>query len=452
MSRTCLTIILAAGKGTRMKSPLPKVLHRVAGLPMVAHVVNTAIEAGSSKIALVTGHGAGEVKSALQALNLSVDDFTQDQQLGTANAAAAARAAIDEGYDDVLVVFGDTPLVMAETLKSARRELANGTDLVVMGFHAESPTGYGRLVENDGKLIAIVEEKDATDAERKIQFCNGGLMAFNGRHIGAILDAIDDTNAAKEFYLTDAVKVASKSGLRVSAIRASADEVLGVNTRVELAQVETIWQNRARKKHMLGGVSMIAPETVFFHYDTVIEEDVTLEPHIFFGPKVVVKSRANIRAFSHLEGASIGNDCEIGPFARLRPGANLGSSSKVGNFCEVKNADVAVGAKINHLTYIGDASIGENSNIGAGTITCNYDGMNKFKTTIGANAFIGSNSSLVAPVMIGDNAYIASGSVITKDVPVDAVGFGRARQDNKDGLAVALRARIKAIKLAKQKT
>lgn len=452
MARTCLTIILAAGKGTRMKSSLPKVLHPIAGLPMVAHVVNCAKQAGSDKIAIVTGHGGNDVENQLQNIGVNAQYYTQAEQLGTANAVAAARSAIDQGADDVIIMFGDTPLVEVATLAKMRDELAEGADLVVVGFRTNEPHGYGRLVEAEGALKAIVEEKDANDDQRKITFCNGGLMGFAGAHLGALLDRIDNKNAKGEYYLTDAVEIANKLGLKVVAIEASNEEVLGVNTRVELANVEMFWQQRTRKNHMLAGVSMLAPETVFFHHDTAIGDNVTMEPNIFFGPKVTVQSGARIRAFSHIEGANIGEGAEIGPFARLRPGANLGPSTKVGNFCEVKNADVAKGAKINHLTYIGDASIGAGTNIGAGTITCNYDGMNKHKTTIGENAFIGSNSSLVAPVSIGTNAYIASGSVITNDVPEDAVGFGRTRQTNKAGMATILRARIKAIKDAKTKS
>lgn len=451
MTRKCLTIILAAGKGTRMKSDLPKVLHPVGGLPMVLHAINAAKTAGTDSLAIVTGHGSELLGDALNSHSIEAQTCVQQEQLGTANAVDAARSVIDDGFDDVLVMFGDTPLVKPEKLIEAREKLKAGADLVVIGFETANPFGYGRLVVNDGKLTAIVEEKEASAAERAITFCNGGLMAFNGHKLGGLLDQIDNKNAKGEFYLTDAVAVANAQGLNVEAMVASEEDVLGVNTCVELANVEHIWQERVREKHLLDGVSMTAPHTVFFHHDTKIDAGVIIEPNVFFGPKVSVAKGAKIRAFSHLEGAQVGINAEVGPFARLRPGANLSEKAKVGNFCEVKNADIAEGAKVNHLTYIGDASVGAGANIGAGTITCNYDGMNKFKTTIGEGAFVGSNSSLVAPVTIGDNAYIASGSVITHDIPADAVGFGRARQETKPGLAVKLRERIKAIKEASKK-
>lgn len=451
MTRTCLTIILAAGKGTRMKSDLPKVLHPVGGLPMVMHAIHAAKTADTDKLAVVTGHGSELLNDALKANGVDAQTCIQKEQLGTANAVDAARSVIDEGFDDVIAMFGDTPLVRPETLIEARAKLKAGADVVVIGFETENPFGYGRLVVKDEQLTAIVEEKEANEAERAITFCNGGLMAFNGRTLGGLLDNIDNNNAKGEFYLTDAVAVANAQGLQVEAMVASEEDVLGVNNRAELANVEQIWQQRIREKHLLDGVTMTAPHTVFFHHDTKIDAGVIIEPNVFFGPNVHVEKGAKIRAFSHLEGASVGVNAEVGPFARLRPGANLSEKSKVGNFCEVKNADIAQGAKVNHLTYIGDAYIGAGANIGAGTITCNYDGMNKFKTTIGEGAFVGSNSSLVAPVTIGDNAYIASGSVITNDIPQDAVGFGRARQETKPGLAVKLRARIKAIKEATKK-
>lgn len=451
MARQCLTIILAAGKGTRMKSPLPKVLHEVAGMPMVGHVVASAKQAGSDSLAIVTGHGSDEVRKTLDSLDIQADYFVQKDQLGTGDAVNAARQAISTCPDDILVMFGDTPLVKSETLLAARQQLADGADVIVIGFRTNDPSGYGRLVEKNGHLMAIVEEKEASAEQKTITFCNGGLMAFNGKHLPAILDQIDNDNNKGEYYLTDAVEIANNMNLRVVAIETPFESILGVNTRVELAEVEALWQEKTRKRHMLAGVAMTAPETVFFQHDTSLGKNVTLEPNIYFGPGVRIADNARIRAYSHLEGCSVGEGAEVGPFARLRPGADLGSSSKVGNFCEVKKAEIGAGAKVNHLTYIGDAVIGAGANIGAGTITCNYDGYNKFNTKIGNNAFIGSNSSLVAPVSIGDNAYIASGSVISDDVPDDALGIGRARQENKPGLASKLRARFKAIKAASKK-
>ena len=447
--RTCLSIVLAAGEGTRMKSNLPKVLHQVAGLPLVSHVVKAVQGTGKSDVALVVGRGADEVRGAVEKVADAVSAFEQKERLGTAHAVLAARAAIERGYDDLLIVFGDTPLIEAHSLQAARNKLSEGADVVVIGFRPASPHGYGRLIEEGGKLTAIIEEKEASEAQKKIGFCNGGLMAVRGSHALALLDAVDNKNAKGEYYLTDIVGLAHGKGLNVVAIEVPVDNVIGINNRAELAEAENIWQNRKRQEMMLAGVTLIAPETVFFSHDTLVEADVVIEPNVFFGQGVHVASGALIHAFSHIEGAKIGVNAEIGPFARLRPGANLGEKSKVGNFCEVKNAQVGKGAKINHLTYIGDATVGASSNIGAGTITCNYDGYNKYKTVIGENAFVGSNSSLVAPVSIGDNAYIASGSTITDDVPADALAFGRARQETKEGRGKILREKYAAIKVAK---
>jgi bifunctional UDP-N-acetylglucosamine pyrophosphorylase / glucosamine-1-phosphate N-acetyltransferase len=447
--RTCLSIVLAAGEGTRMKSSLPKVLHQVAGLPLVCHVVKAVQGTGKSDVALVVGRGADKVQAAVEKVADAVTSFEQTERLGTAHAVLAAREAIARGYDDLLIVFGDTPLIEAQSLQAARSKLEEGSDVVVIGFRPTSPQGYGRLIEENGKLVAIVEEKEATEAQKKIGFCNGGLMAVRGAHTLALLDAVDNKNAKGEYYLTDIVGLAHEKGLNVTALEVPVDNVIGINNRAELAEAENIWQNRKRQDMMLAGVTLIAPETVFFSHDTLIEADVIIEPNVFFGPAVHVAAGALIHAFSHIEGANIGEKAEIGPFARLRPGANLGEKSKVGNFCEVKNAEVGKGAKINHLTYIGDATVGASSNIGAGTITCNYDGYNKYKTVIGENAFIGSNSSLVAPVEIGENAYIASGSTITDNVPADALAFGRARQETKEGRGKILREKYAAIKAAK---
>lgn len=433
-----------------MKSSLPKVLHPIAGLPIVAHVAKAVHGAGGSDIALVVGRGAEKVEAAVRSIVSGVTVHEQTERLGTGHAVLAASSAIESGYDDILVVFGDTPLVETAALEQARAKLAAGADVVVMGFRPQNPHGYGRLVEQDGRLIAIREEKDASDAEQKIGFCNGGLMALRGDSALALLGKIANSNAKGEYYLTDVVEIANAQGKSVVAIEISPDNVIGINTRAELAEAETIWQNRKRRAMMLAGVTMQAPETVFFAHDTLIEADVILEPNIVFGPGVSIAGGAVVHAFSHLEGAKVGPNATVGPFGRLRPGADLAAKAKVGNFVEVKNAKIGVGAKISHLTYIGDATVGADANVGAGTITCNYDGYNKALTEIGANVFVGSNSSLVAPVSIGDNAYIASGSVITANVPADAVAFGRARQEIKEGRAVQLRARYAAQKLARK--
>jgi bifunctional UDP-N-acetylglucosamine pyrophosphorylase/glucosamine-1-phosphate N-acetyltransferase len=439
--RTCLSIILAAGEGTRMKSALPKVLHKLAGLPMVAHVIRAAEAAGAGNLALVIGHGADQMREAAAKFAPRAETFVQEQRLGTAHAVLAARAAIARGHDDILVMFGDTPLIDPGALTVARLKLAEGAAVVVIGFRTDDPTGYGRLIEKGGRLVAIREEKDASAKERAITFCNGGLMAIAGKHALALLDAVGNANAKGEYYLTDIVEIAGSKGLDAVAIEASFDNALGINNRAELAEAEAIWQKRRRREAMLSGVALIAPETVYFSHDTEIGADTVVEPNVWFGPGVTVEAGATIHAFSHLEGATVASGCEVGPFARLRPGADLKTKAKVGNFCEVKKAVVEKGAKVNHLTYIGDAVIGAGANIGAGTITCNYDGYSKFLTEIGENAFIGSNSSLVAPVSIGNGAYVASGSVITESVPDDALAFGRARQKTMPGKAKELRAR-----------
>lgn len=449
--RSCLAIILAAGESTRMKSSLTKVLHPIGNRPMIAHVVDALAGAGITDVALVLGRDAEKVETAARNQSVRSETYIQTQRLGTAHAVLAARDAIKRGYDDILIVFGDTPLLTASPLQATRAGLAAGSDVVVVGFMAADPYGYGRLIVENGELVAIREEKDATPAERKITYCNGGLMAIDGRKALALIDKIGNANVKGEYYLTDIVEVVRASGGHATAVEAPEDELTGCNTRADLAFIERLWQQRRRTELMLSGVSMIAPETVFLSYDTKIDHDVMIEPNVVFGPGVTVESGAVLHAFSHLEGAHVGAGAAVGPFARLRPGANLGIDSKVGNFCEVKKAEIGAGAKVNHLTYIGDAVIGASSNIGAGTITCNYDGINKHETRIGANAFIGSNSALVAPVTIGDGAYVASGSVITQDVPDDAVAFGRARQENKLDRAKAIRERNAAIKAAKRK-
>ena len=451
MERTCLAIILAAGESTRMKSAMSKVLHPVAGRPMIAHVVDALASASIAEVALVVGRDAEAVSTAASTGSVTVSSFLQKERLGTAHAVLAAREAIEKGYDDVLVVFGDTPLITAAPLRAARERLAAGNDVVVIGFETADPTGYGRLIVKDGELLAIREHKDASEEERRITYCNGGLMAISGGKALDLLGRIGNANAKGEYYLTDLAEIVRSLGGRAIAVEAPEEELTGCNTRAELAYIERLWQQRRRHELMLAGVSMIAPETVFLAWDTELAQDVLVEPNVVFGPGVRVESGAVIHAFSHLEGAYVRAGATVGPFARLRPGADLGPKSKVGNFCEVKKAEIGAGAKVNHLTYIGDAFVGAGSNIGAGTITCNYDGVNKHVTRIGENTFIGSNSSLVAPVAIGDGALVASGSVITADVPDDAVAFGRARQEIKPGRAPILRERYAAEKAARKK-
>ncbi|MCF6368530.1 bifunctional UDP-N-acetylglucosamine diphosphorylase/glucosamine-1-phosphate N-acetyltransferase GlmU [Rhizobium halophilum] len=450
MGRTCLAVILAAGDSTRMKSSMSKVLHPIAGLPMIGHVMGAVSSADIADVALVVGRDAEAVADAARVSAVKVRTFLQTERLGTGHAVLAARDAIAEGFDEILVTYGDAPLVTAGPFAAARAQIANGADVAVIGFHTDRPTGYGRLLVENGELVAIREEKDATDEERKITWCNSGIMAINGGKALALLERIDNQNVKGEYYLTDLVEIVRAAGGRAVAVDAPEAEMAGCNNRAELAVLERLWQERRRHELMVSGVTMIAPETVFLAFDTEVGQDAVIEPNVVFGPGVTIESGAVIHAFSHLEGAHVSSGAAIGPFARLRPGAKLAAKAKVGNFCEVKNAAVGEGAKINHLTYIGDAVIGARTNIGAGTITCNYDGVNKHVTEIGADAFIGSNSALVAPVSIGDGAYVGSGSVITEDVPADALGLGRARQENKPGRAAVVRERALALKAAKK--
>ncbi|GLK55685.1 bifunctional UDP-N-acetylglucosamine pyrophosphorylase/glucosamine-1-phosphate N-acetyltransferase [Methylopila capsulata] len=445
-ARSCLTIVLAAGEGTRMRSDIPKVLHKVAGRSLVGHALAGALEAGSDALAVVVGPGREDVAAEVAALAPGAPVFVQTERRGTAHAVLAAREALAGGFDDVLIVYGDTPLVRAETLKRLRAPLARGAGVVVLGFEAGDPTGYGRLISEGSSLVAIREEKDASDAERAIKLSNGGLMAISGAHALALLEGVGNANAKGEFYLTDVVEGAVRSGLAVAVEAAPEAEVQGVNDRAQLATVEAELQRRLRAAALAGGATLIAPETVFFAHDTRLGRDVVVEPNVVFGPGVTVGDGAVIHAFSHLEGAEVGAGVSVGPFARLRPGARLAAKSRVGNFVEVKNARIGEGAKLNHLTYVGDAEVGPRANLGAGTITCNYDGVSKFRTVIGADAFVGSNSTLVAPVTVGEGAYVGAGSVIVEEVPADALAIGRGRQVTKEGRAAKLRAMQKAKK------
>ena len=444
--RTCLAIILAAGEGTRMRSPMPKVLHALGGRSLLAHVIVASRAAGSDDLAIVVGSDHEAVTSDAHKYAPKAHIFEQRERRGTAHAVLSARKAIARDVDDVVVMFGDTPLVRAETLSKLRAALAEGAVVAVLGFTPGDPTGYGRLLMRGRELVAIREERDATPEERKIGLCNGGLMALDGKHALAILDRIGNANAKSEYYLSDAVTVARDLGLTAVAIETSEDDVRGINTKVQLAEAEAVLQQRLRMAALEAGVTMAAPETVHLSADTKFGKDVTIEPHVVFGPGVTVEDGAMIRSFSHLEGAHVGKGARVGPFARLRPGTDLGKGVHIGNFVEVKEASIEAGAKANHLTYIGDARIGEGANIGAGTITCNYDGVAKHRTDIGKGAFIGSNAALVAPVTVGDGAYVATGSVITDNVPADALAIARGRQVVKDNRARVLRERKAAAK------
>jgi bifunctional UDP-N-acetylglucosamine pyrophosphorylase / glucosamine-1-phosphate N-acetyltransferase len=451
-SRTCLTIVLAAGEGTRMRASRPKVLHAIGGRSLIAHVLAAAGTAGGAQ-AVVVGPAQGAdqhaVVAAVKAAMPGAELFVQEERRGTAHAVLAAKPALARSADDVVIVFADTPLITPQTLARLRGALAQGAAVAVLGFRPADPTGYGRLIvgpagEPGGGLLAIREEKDATAQERAIGLCNAGLMALRGDTALAILERIGDDNAKHEFYLTDAVAVARGLGLATAALETEEDEVRGVNTQAQLAEAEAVLQRRLRAAAHDAGVAMTAPETVHLSADTRLGRDVVIEPYVVFGPGVTVEDGAVIRSFSHLEGATIGRGARVGPFARLRPGARLEADVHVGNFVEVKEARLAAGAKANHLAYIGDASVGEGSNIGAGAITCNYDGAAKHRTEIGKGVFIGSNAAMVAPVRIGDGAYVGTGSVITSDVPADALALGRSRQVNKEGWARRLRGLLSA--------
>ncbi|WP_137044836.1 bifunctional UDP-N-acetylglucosamine diphosphorylase/glucosamine-1-phosphate N-acetyltransferase GlmU [Pseudolabrys sp. FHR47] len=448
-NRSCLAIVLAAGEGTRMRSSLPKVLHAVGHKSLVAHVLTAAMKAGGADIAVVVGPGRDDVANEAKAIASGASVFEQRDRLGTAHAVLAARDAITKGADDILVMFADTPLVRPETLSRLRAAIAGGAAVTALGFRPKDPSGYGRMVMKGDDLVAIVEDKDATPDQRKITLCNGGLMALAGASALKILGRIGNDNAKGEYYLTDAVAIARDMGLKATVIETDEDDVRGINTKAQLAEAEAVLQQRLRAAAMEAGVTLIAPETVFLSSDTTFGKDVTVEPNVVFGPGVAVEDGATIRSFSHLEGAVVGRGARVGPFARLRPGAKLGQDVHIGNFVEVKAATIEDGAKANHLAYIGDARVGAKANIGAGTITCNYDGVNKHLTDIGAGAFIGTNSSLVAPVKIGDGAYVGSGSVVTKDVPADALAIARGHQVNKEGGASRLRELYNKMKKAK---
>jgi bifunctional UDP-N-acetylglucosamine pyrophosphorylase/glucosamine-1-phosphate N-acetyltransferase len=434
-----LFVVLAAGKGTRMKSEIPKVLHRIAGQSMLAHVLTTASKIRSA-MSVVVGPDMDAVASEAQRIVPAAQVFVQQEQRGTADAVLAARPALDAHRGDVVVLYADTPLIQSETLLQMQAALDAGANIAVLGFRPKDPTGYGRLLtDHRGGLVAIREDKDATDAERRIGLCNSGVMAFRVPNITDLLSRIGSANAKGEFYLTDAIELAIRDGLRAAVVECDEDEVLGVNARDQLAAAEAIWQSRARSALMRNGVTMIAPETVWLSFDTEIAADVIIEPHVVFGLGVAVEEGAKILGFCHLEGAVIGKGARIGPFARFRPGARLGPDVHIGNFVEVKNTTLGPGAKANHLAYLGDGIVGAKANVGAGTIFCNYDGFNKHKTVIGDGAFIGSNTSLVAPVSVGADAYIGSGSVITKNVSPGALALERATQEERPGWAEKFR-------------
>lgn len=438
MSRSRAAVILAAGQGTRMKSKTVKLLHSVGGRPMLDWAIDVARNSGASELVTVYGAHAPAVRDAAAAL----DSMTalQDPPLGTGHAVLAARAALESFSGDAVVLYADTPLIRPETIERIFAALEGGADIAVLGFEPAEPAAYGRLVlDADGDLDRIVEYKDASEAERAIGLVNSGVLAADASLLFDLLGNVGNDNANGEYYLTDVVGLARARGLKAVVVRASADEVLGVNSRVDLAAAESAFQARMRREAMNAGVTLIAPETVFFCWDTVIARDVVIEPNVVFGPGVSISEDAVIHAFCHIEGTTIGEGAHIGPYARLRPGAEIGARAKVGNFVEIKKSHLGEGAKVSHLSYVGDASVGAGANLGAGTITCNYDGFEKYRTVIGEGAFIGSNCSLVAPVTIGAGAMTGSGGVITEDVPGDALALARSAQTNKNGWAARFR-------------
>lgn len=441
-------IVLAAGQGTRMNSDLPKVLHRLGGAPLFAHALAAGRALEPARVIVVAGHGAEQVTKAVAHYDPEAEVVVQKEQLGTGHAVAQAMPALAGFEGRALVLYGDTPMIRPETLAALAESPA---DVTVLGFEAADPGRYGRLIVAGGALERIIEFKDATDEERAITLCNSGVVSCDAGLLAELVAGLSNDNAAGEYYLTDIVGAARARGLSAAVVTCPEDETLGINTRAELARAEALFQARARAEALENGVSMQDPASVWFALDTYLGRDVVIGPHVVFGPGVTVESGAVIEAFCHLEGCHISRGATVGPFARLRPGAELAEDVHVGNFVEIKNSLLGEGVKVGHLSYLGDAEIGEATNIGAGTITCNYDGVFKHRTVIGANAFIGSDTMLVAPVRVGDGALTGSGSVITEDVPAGAVALGRAKQVVKPGLATKLFEMLRARKAQMKK-
>lgn len=442
---TTALIILGAGMGTRMNSDLPKVLHPIGGAPMIVHAMRAGGGLAPEKTVIVAGHGAEAVSQAALDYDPDAKTVLQTEQLGTAHAVGCARDALAGFKGDAVVLYGDTPFISVNTLESMGAARASH-DIVVLGFEAADPGRYGRLITDGNALTRIVEFKDSTDEERAVTLCNSGVIMANADALFDLIDAVGNDNAAGEYYLTDIVEIGRAMGMTATVVTCDEAETLGINSRSELVAAEATFQARARTEALDDGVTLLAPDTVYFAYDTVLGRDAVVEQNVIFGPDVTVESGARIRAFSHLEGCHVSRGAIVGPYARLRQGAELQENVHVGNFVEIKNAVLAEGAKANHLTYIGDADIGERTNIGAGTITCNYDGVFKHRTTIGADAFIGSNTMLIAPVTVGHEAMTASGTVVSKNVPDGALAVGRARQENKAGFAVRMFKKLKNLK------
>lgn len=443
---TLALIVLAAGQGTRMKSDLPKVLHKVAGASLVSHAIHSADELKPNRVVVVVGHGSELVGPAVEAEFANAETVLQQDRLGTAHAVDQAKAALEDFDGEAIVLYGDTPFIQPATLNAMLEARASGADVVVLGFEANDPGKYGRLIVDGDKLSKIVEAKDATPEELAVTLCNSGVVCANRKVLLDLIAQVGNENVSGEYYLTDIVGLANQAGMSCTTVTCDESETMGINSRVELAQAEEVFQSRARQLAMVNGATLWAPETVYFSVDTKIGRDVIIEPNVVFAPGVTVEDNAYIRAFSHFEDCVIRESATVGPYARIRPGSDIGEGARIGNFVETKKAEIGKGAKVNHLSYVGDANVGENANIGAGTVTCNYDGVLKHRTEIGAGAFIGTNSSLVAPVSIGDGAMTAAGSVITMNVPDDALAVARAPQTNREGMVPRLRNKLLAIK------
>ena len=442
-------ILLAAGEGSRMHSDTPKVLHKIGHAPLFQHALMSAASLDGRRV-IVVGHGGNAVASAAQSADPDILIAEQAEQLGTAHAVAQAANALDGAGGDALVLYGDTPFIRPETLTRMQDLRASGADIVFLGFEAADPGRYGRMVTEGDTLLRIVEFKDASEEERALTLCNSGVVLAGTETLLRLASAVGNENAAGEYYLTDIPALGATEGLITKVATCDEAETLGINTRADLAAAEAVFQGMARAAALESGVTLVAPETVHFAADTVVGRDAVVEPYVVFGPGVTVESDAQIRAFSHLEGAHVGARATVGPYARLRPGTELSNDTRVGNFVEIKNAEIGDGSKVNHLSYIGDAAVGARTNIGAGTVTCNYDGVFKHRTEIGDDVFIGSNTMLVAPVSVGDAAMTATGGTITMDVPPGDLAVARSRQVNKPGFARKLFSRLRAAKAAQK--
>ena len=443
-------IILAAGQGTRMQSDRPKVLHAIAGVPMLVHAIAAGGALAPERRVVVVGFGGDAVAHAAREFDPDVLIAAQDEQRGTGHAVLAVRDHLGDFSGDALILYGDTPFIRPDTLTTMAEARAAGADLVVLGFRAADPGRYGRLVAKGDQLDRIVEWQDASDKERAITLCNSGVMLADAGEMLAWLDAVSPSPASGEIYLTDIVEVARAEDRDVRIVTCAEAETQGINTRADLAQAEADFQAAARAAALNAGVTLTAPETVHFAFDTMIGRDAIIEPHVVFGPGASVETGATVRAFTHIEGAHVAAGAVVGPYARLRPGAEIGTDARVGNFVEIKNTTLGDGTKVDHLSYVGDASVGPGSKIGAGTITCNYDGVMKHRTEIGANVFVGSATMLVAPVRLGDGAMTGSGSVITRDVAAGDLALARARQENKPGAAAKIFERLRKLKLMRE--